>query len=252
MTKPGDKLANPPIVEAVVDLDCAMPAEFDLKDKKEAATRVFRANYPTLKHRFLHEHEIEAAPGTTRHTARHRLQALQFASKDEKQLVQVRDQGFSFNRLAPYTTLDDYIGEIERLWSLFTKLTSPEDVRIVRLRYINRIMLPGPLSKLKLDDYVQLSTRLTDDSLQPVGFLHRYDAKEPGTGNDVRVILASQQETNDGVPVILDNSVGTAVRAEPDDWTLILDKIQSLRVTKNRVFWNTLTEKCIQRFQPQA
>ena len=72
-------------------------------------------------------------------SVRRGIQALQFLHADEKQLVQVRAQGFSFNRLAPYTSLDDYLPEIERTWHLFVGLASPVQIRVVQLRYINRI-----------------------------------------------------------------------------------------------------------------
>ena len=51
--------------------------------------------------------------------AKRAIQSLQFLHEDEKQLVQVMAQGFSFNRLAPYTSLDDYLPVIQRTWELF-------------------------------------------------------------------------------------------------------------------------------------
>ena len=73
---------------------------------------------------------------------KHGVQALQFLQDDERQLVQVRVQGFSFNRLAPYTSLDDYLPEIKRTWGLYVDLVKPVQVRQIRVRYINRILLP--------------------------------------------------------------------------------------------------------------
>ena len=40
------------------------------------------------------------------------LAAFQFLQTDEKQLVQVRALGFSFNRLAPYTGFDELLAEV--------------------------------------------------------------------------------------------------------------------------------------------
>lgn len=88
------------------------------------------------------------------------IQALQFLQDDEKQLVQVRAQGFSFNRLASYTTLDDYLAEIQSVWELFTGLASPVQIRTIRLRYINRILLPLTNGSVELEDYFEIGSSL--------------------------------------------------------------------------------------------
>src|SRR5690349_210955 len=109
------KLPHPPIVEAVVDVDCDLPTGFELAAFEERALAIFRNHYPTLRKQFLEEHHLErkdAEPPTI--SSKIGLQALQFVQLDGLQLVQVRHQGFSFNRLAPYSSLDDYMPEIER------------------------------------------------------------------------------------------------------------------------------------------
>ena len=70
--------------------------------------------------------------------------------------MQVRAQGFSFNRLAPYSGLDDYLPEIERTWSLYVDLASPVQIRAIRLRYINRILLPLAANTVDLDEYLKI------------------------------------------------------------------------------------------------
>lgn len=114
-----------------------MPPKFDLAELESAAREVFKPHYPKARVQLLEEHTIEQkAAEPPRFLARRAIQALQFLHDDEKQLVQVRAQGFSFNRLAPYTSLDDYLPEIQRTWQTFTKLASPVQVRAVQLRYI--------------------------------------------------------------------------------------------------------------------
>jgi len=53
------------------------------------------------------------------------VDAFQFLSEDKKQLVQLRRGGFSFNRLIPYISLDDYLGEVSRTWALFVDVVRP-------------------------------------------------------------------------------------------------------------------------------
>jgi uncharacterized protein (TIGR04255 family) len=147
MTEPF-KLARAPIIEAVVDIDCAMPAGFDLAALQDSAREKFREPYSTVRQQLVQEFQtqFEKSPKLS---IRHGLQALQFLQKDEKQLIQVRAQGFSFNRLAPYGSLDEYLPEIERTWNLFRSLASPAQVRVVRLRFEPQICFPDNEQKIE-------------------------------------------------------------------------------------------------------
>jgi hypothetical protein len=62
--------------------------------------------------------------------------------------------------------------------------------------------------------------------------------------------MAGQPPENGQAPIILDNCVGAAVKADPSDWPLIPANIQSLRRLKNRIFRNTLAERSLNLFQP--
>lgn len=147
MSERDSKLANPPIIEAVLDLDCDMPPSQDIAALETPARESFRDHYPTFRTQLLQGFRIEQPPDAEpRLSAQRGIQAFQFLQEDEKQLVQVRAHGFSFNRLAPYTSLGDYLPEIERTWRLFVGFVSPVQVRLIRLRYINRILYQSRLA----------------------------------------------------------------------------------------------------------
>lgn len=249
--EPHLKLAHPPIVEAVLDVDCDMPPAFDLAALEQTAREALQDRYPKFRPQFLEEHQIkQEADRSIQFSARRGLQAFQFLQEDEKQLVQVRMQGFSFNRLVPYTSLDDYLPEIERAWGIFVKIASPVHIRAVRLRYINRILLPLTDGGVELENYLKVGPRLPDeDRLRFAGFLNQYTAVEMDTGLYVNVVLTSQPQESDKMPIIFDISVASAETAEPEAWAWLLAKIRSLRQLKNRIFINTLTEPCLNLFR---
>ena len=245
------KLKAPPIVEAVLDIDCDMPPGFDFAVLETVSRDAFRDRYPKFKTQFMQALQVEAAPDRAPNvTTKQGIQALQLLQEDEKQLVQVRAQGFSFNRLAPYSSLDDYMPEMERTWWLFVGLAAPVQVRVVRLRYINRILLPMTAGRVKLEDYLKLGPQLPDeDKLILVGFLNQHSVVEMDTGNQVNIILAAQPQENDKLPIILDIETFRLGNGEPDDWAAIHSKIQSLRRLKNTVFEKSLTDQCLNLFQ---
>jgi uncharacterized protein (TIGR04255 family) len=245
------KLPNPPIVEAVLDIECDLPPGQHVTEIEAPALERLRDQYPKFRHQFMQEHMVEVRPPQpARQSTRQWVQALQFLKEDEKQLVQVRAQGYSFNRLAPYTSLDDYLPEIERTWRLYLELVKPLKVRLIRLRYINRILLPLTEGRVQLDDYFTVAPRLPDEeNLTLAGFLNQHIAIEGGTGHQVALVLAAQPAEPAHLPVIFDNGVTSPEPGEPDNWPWILAKIRVLRELKNRMFRRAVTDKCLDLFQ---
>ncbi len=245
------KFSKAPIVEAVVDIDCDMPPAMDLAALESQARDLFRDRYPKFRPQLIQEHQLKQQIGAAPEmSVRQSLNALQFLHDDEKQLVQVRALGFSFNRLAPYSSLDDYLPEIERAWRLFVGLASPVQIRAVRLRYINRILLPLTDGRVELDEYLKHSPQLPDEErLTFAGFLNQHAVVEADTGNQVNIVLTTQPPGADQLPLIFDIEATSAGNAEPGDWPWIRARIQSLRGLKNHIFVNTLTDKCLKLFQ---
>jgi len=248
------KLSAAPIVEAVVDIECDMPPTLNLSALEESARSAYREQYPQFQTLFFEALQTEQpAEGPPTHKSMRGIQAFQFLQADKKQLVQVRSQGYSFNRLAPYSTLDDYLPEIERTWKLFVGLAGPTLIRAIRLRYINRILLPMKEGKLEIGEYLKVSPQLPDESnLTFVGFLNQHSAVENGTGNHANIVLTTLPVEGDKLPLILDIGVMHGEDKEVDNWPWISENIRSLRNLKNRIFKNTLTDVCLNLFQHQG
>lgn len=116
MSEPFEKLKNPPIIEAVVDIDCDLPPSHDLVARATQAKEAFAPQYPISRETFIHPHRIEASSNAAQlGRGPDVLIAYHFSKDDEKQLVQMRPLGFTFNRLAPYSALDDYLKTAPRL-----------------------------------------------------------------------------------------------------------------------------------------
>lgn len=243
-------LGHPPIIEAVLDFDCDLPPGMDLKAMESRARAKFAPRYPRFRFQMLHEHQFEQQRDQATFSARHDVQALQFLTDDEKQVVQARKQGFSFNRLAPYASLDDYLPEIRSSWDIYREIFSPLQVRIVRLRYLNRIVLPLKDGSVKFADYLAVGPQVCKPvGLSFRGFFNQNVAVEESTGNEINVVMATQTVDEQGQPIILDITVSKSGDLEADDWGNIEARVQSLRRLKNRVFESTLTEQCLSLFQ---
>lgn len=246
------KLQNAPIVEAVLDIDCDLPPGQEMASWEGPARDAYSARYPRLRKQFYQENQIEARPDgpPKMSVGRHEVRALQFLRDDDRQLVQVRLQGFSFNRLSPYSSLDDYMTDIEDAWHTFVKVTSPVQITAIRLRYINRLLIPLVGGEVNLEEYLKTAPQMPKGvGLKLVGFLNHHVAVETETGHQVNIVLAAQAPEAGVLPVIFDNTAASLERGDPHGWPWIRAKIQDLRVLNNRVFRETLTESCLSLFQ---
>ncbi|MEA2337201.1 MAG: hypothetical protein QOE82_1208 [Thermoanaerobaculia bacterium] len=256
MSSGSPVLARSPIIEAVVDIDCDLPADLEFADLEAQATERFSDHYPGFRRIFRptrHPLVWQASPPQL--DVRAATDAFQLFS--DAQLVQVRRGGFSFNRFRPYENLDAYLPEIKRTWKIFMDLVSPVAVRRIGLRYINRIFLPPGEDIVDLSEYLNLGSKLPEDvSLSFTSVLNEYSAVEDLTGNDVKVrIVIDEQEKrpwlreNPPLPVILDIAGSHRGSLDPQVWENIESAIHALRRMDDAIFQSTLTERCLDLFR---
>lgn len=245
------KLANPPIVEAVLDFDCDVPPSNNLKALEQSARAAFADRYPDVTPRYLQEMQVASEQdGTFNSSLQQSLQAWMFRQSDGRQLVQVRQSGFSFNRLAPYESFEAYLPEIQRVWDLYREFTAPISVRTLRLRYINRILLPLVEAHVDLGVYLTSPPTLpAENRLTLSGFVNQYSATDSVTGHEVAVVLTAQPPEDDKLPIILDNAASASGEWDPMDWDALHGVLGSLRNLKNVIFFETVNQPCLDFFR---
>ncbi len=248
------RLTHPPIVEMVVDIDCDLPADIKFADLEGRARERYLDRYPGFRRRLRQpprsgdSHQpLNIGEATA---------AFQLLG-EEPQLVQLRRDGFSFNRFAPYTDLDEYLPEIERTWRIFVDLVSPVTIRRIGLRYINRILLPSGEGIVNLDEYLCLDSKLPEEiALKFTSVLNEYSAIEDVTGHEVKVrMVIDERETlpwlreNQPLPVIFDIAGSHRESYDPQIWENIESTIFALRRMANAIFRSSLTERCLNLFR---
>ncbi len=251
MTDTYPKLAKPPIVEAVLDFDCDVPPDKTLKLLEQPGRAAFADRYSDVVPRHLQELQVGSdQDGMLNSSLRQSLEAWMFRQPDGRQLVQLRQSGFSFNRLAPYEGFEAYVTEIRRVWDLYRELATPISVRTLRLRYINRILLPLDGGRVELDAYLSSIPALPDeDRFTLSGFVNQYFATDAATGHQVAVVFAAQPPEDDKLPVIFDNAVSASGEWEPADWSTMYGVLEALRDLKNLVFFKTVKQSCLDLFR---
>jgi uncharacterized protein (TIGR04255 family) len=245
-------LPHSPIVEAIIDIDCDLPSNLDFKQIEQAAKDALQDLYPNVRHRMFQGQSITPKDKQTVTIDFHQgLQAIQFQSKDKKQLIQFRPAGYSFNRLSPYEGLDKYLPEIKRTWESFVDIVHPVKIRKIGLRNINRILLPLNEDNRILEDYLAIGPKPPCQNLILTGFLNQHVTIEPETGHQVNILMSTQSPEDGKLPLILDIDAFSVSPTKNLQWEVIDNVIHQLRNLKNNVFESTLTKKCLTLFSHQ-
>jgi len=243
-------LRNPPIGEALVDLR-AVPKN-PLPAALEELRNRLRDRYP--KHRVVTHFEasVEIKPGAPP-AAKAALDrgphGYFFQSADGLDIAQFRVDGFTYNRLRPYTSGPAVIAEALRLWSVFAEVLAPSMVSRVALRYLNQMTLPRVP-----EGYGQFLTRPpavpVGASGRLVSFIDRVESYDEKTGVRAICTQASEEvpaESNSTV-VLLDLDVfllaETGILAKELEATL-----HALRGLKNNLFFGAITETTVGLFE---
>jgi uncharacterized protein (TIGR04255 family) len=241
-------LKRAPITEAIIDFRVAVPKEFDparfltLKDQ-------LGDHYPSIQEMRGAEAGIELGAGKLATHARDLgPRGFLFKSADGLNIAQFRVDGFTLNRLKPYTSWEQVFPEARRLWKLYVERISPESVSRLALRYINHLRIPLPMEDFS--QYLTSPPVVPPDLPQAISrFLTRVALLDPESGLEANVtqVMEGGLDPN-SVTVILDIDAYKVGEFDPHgaDASQVLEV---LHVFKNRIFFGSLTDLALREYE---
>lgn len=241
-------LKRAPITEAIIDLRVSALKEFDSR-RFLTLKEHLRDRYPNVQEARGAEAGFELAPGKVATHARDLgLQGFFFKSDDGVNIAQFRVDGFTFNRLAPYTSWEEVFPEAIRLWKLYSETASPEYVSRLALRYINRLTIPVPI-----EDFSQYLTSppMVPRNLPQVisSFLTRVVLHEPESQLAANVTQALEEGLDPkSVGVILDIDAYKVGEFDPRG-AEIAQVLAELHDFKNTIFFGSVTEAALRFYE---
>lgn len=240
---------NAPITEALLDIRVQLPREIDLK-KLEVFHEYIRSRFPDKKQRLFFEtgFQLSSEKPPVTLPASGGPYGYMFSSPNEKKVVQARLDGFTFNKLKPYENWERFFSEAQELWAFYLEIAQPEKVTRIGLRYINRIEIPFPIKDFK--EYILTIPEIAPNLPQGIARLFM-QLSIPNDDIQATAIVTEAMESTAGIqklPFIFDIDVfqETLCNAdEPGFW----EKFKKLRVFKNDIFFNSITEKTKELFK---
>ncbi len=241
----GSHYPNAPIREAIIDIRVRLPEEATIADLARF-NEPYRDIYPERFDTGVSELRFEAG-GRPDGLVRDRTTGSAFASRDGRQVVQARLDGFAFSRLWPYERWEPFRDEARRLWRDYRDRFRPRSVTRLGVRYINRLDLPLPADlKRYLRVYPEapsdlspslsgLLMQLTIPQPDLPGFLILTEALiEPASPEHVSVLLDFDIYRDQDVP-----------EADEDLWQVF----ETLRMRKNDAFKACVTDLAKELFR---
>jgi len=238
-------LRNAPITEALIDLRVILPKGFEPSRLFEVKGRLM-ADYPGVDERKGTEGFVKFAAGQPI-SAQMRdlgLQGIWLKSSDGKNIGQFRVDGFTFNRLKPYTSWDEILPEALRLWQEYVRVVSPETVTRIALRYINHLTLP-PIGA-DLDDLLTTGPRVPEGIPQTLSsFFTRIVVQDTSKGVSANVAQALEAGVQTNAPTLLLDIDAYRIGQFPPEREVLARHLSDLRSFKNAIFFGSLTDQLI-------
>lgn len=234
-----------PIVEAVLDIRTRLSKPLSDASLEDLKSRE-QASYPTFRQPFQVQFKVERKDAATEPSTAITSTANGGAmySADQKQIFQVRQDGFSHNRLAPYQDWASFSSEARRLWNLYREVVQPEYIELLGLNYINSITLPrGVEISEYLKAYIQVPKALPQ-TLEVHNFQIRMSDPESPAKMAVNVSFAptvehSKFQVNLNIQAFIFQNASSEGLSEDDIWK----KFDHLRDLKNLAFESCITDK---------
>jgi uncharacterized protein (TIGR04255 family) len=239
-----------PIVEAVISFDCELPPAHTLNELKTEVPEYLQSAYPIKQNTKAYQHSIKPGKENIELNISPQNERFRFLQEDKKQLTQFKTDGFSFNRLAPYTSLDEYLEEITKLWLIYLEVAKPVTLKRISMRYINRINIPRVENTIDLADYVTITpATYPGGDLQFAGIFQSIQFICPHSQAKAQLTLATEDLTPTHIPIIVDIEAFLNLNQDPSSFIIDAEEIRNLRKLKNLIYQTTLTEKCQNLFQ---
>ena len=155
---PGRHYPRPPIKEALIDIQVALPAAVEV-ESLSAIHEEIKHEFPLAKKRFFLQAAIPLLEGDGVGLSTRQHRGYSFYSADGRYAFQARLDGFTFGRLSPYDSWQDLRDSAKGNWALFEKHARQAQIERVAVRYINQIDIPTPSAKL--DEYFLTPPRIS-------------------------------------------------------------------------------------------
>lgn len=238
-----------PITEALIDIRAELAEETTL-EKLASFHELVKDRFPQKEERILITSSFKVSLGNPliSDTSGSKIDGYRFRSPETNKIVQVRLDGFTFNKLKPYESWDVFSAEAKELWNMYSGLAQPIKVTRLALRYINRIEIPLPIKDFR--EYILNAPDISPNLPQSLNhfFMRVVIPYHEVEATAVITVTMDEQVNPQQVPIIFDIDVFKGRSYKSDDADIWQD-LEKLRNLKNEIFFDSLTDIAKEMFK---
>ncbi len=249
MTTQRPTFPHAPITEALLDIRVELPKDIEITDL-DAFHDSVRDTYSEKQQRVAFTAGIKVTPnGPSAVPPTAEPNGFIFRSPEGKKLVQARLDGFTFNKLRPYSSWAEFSEEARSLWDKYCNVAKPKKITRIALRYINKIEIPLPFTSFQ--EYILTLPQLAPTISQTVEqFFMQLVIPYPERATIAVINETIERPTNDRkLPFIYDIDVYKQNLNLTCDTANLWDEFNELRNLKNDIFLDSITEKTKELFK---
>jgi uncharacterized protein (TIGR04255 family) len=245
-----EQFSNPPIIEALLDIQVELPANIDLP-RIEGFKKYVASTHPIVMKKNQWQTSFQLGNGDLPEIRDKTGGTIgyQYLAADRKNIIQARLDGFTVNLLRPYSNWDDLQSEAKARWREYCEIATPLSVTRLALRYINKIEIPMPIADFK--EYLLTVPDVPSGIPQALSnFFMRVAIPNPKTQDIAFVTVSMEGELTPAkcLPIIFDIDVFRQVDLPPDDGKM-WEVFNTLREYKNDIFFASITQKTREMFR---
>ena len=241
------KHRNPPIAEAILDLRVELSQEISTESLKLFHEGI-KKEFPDSEEIFRFQGGFQFAKGGQSGVQQtHQHIGYSYKPQDNTKVVQVRTDGFTFNKLRPYEGWDSLQPQAQALWDRYFEIAKPKRIIRLALRYINRISLPTTMGNLS--EYLQTKPHVSSEVPQNLeGYFMRLMVSDKQSDSKAFIVQMTENPTDEAtVPFILDIDAFHMVDLTENS-KKIWDVFLQLRHFKNQMFDGSFTKRGLELF----
>lgn len=242
-------LKNAPIKEAVIDIRVNISQKFQ-DDDEPKVKKIFHEYFKDIKKIWAFEGKIEIGDDVKKtpvQETRKTWIGYALISSDGLNVLQIRNNGFTFSRLYPYKNWKSIKANALKYWQLFRSLKDIEAISRVAVRYINKITLP--LKVEEISEYFTSPPAIPPKISQTlVNFFTKVSVGYPESNTTANIIQTIHKvDEKKGIDILLDIDVFSSQSDfdEKEMWEFF----EYLRDLKNQVFFNSITDKTLEMYK---
>lgn len=237
----SQKLKNPPITEAVIDIRLAEPlSNFD--DISPKLIDEFKKSYPKKKE--IRQLQVQFKNNDTDIPipSNDRL-GYRLESQDVKFILQLKKDGLTLSNVGAYVGWDIFVAEFNNIWTKFNNEILGSKICRIAVRYINKFTL----SK-KHEDYYKkwMTVKINDEAnIKKTSLAYLIEQEEFKT----IVKIDTSENNNDKYEILLDIDAFCEKEFSREEIDGVLAKLRGL---KNDFFFANIDDEIIKEFDSNA